>query len=94
MGFLVPLGASWGSLGCLLGLSWAPPGASWDPLGALLGPLGAFLGPLGGALARGREFDRFLVPFWEPKGLPKGTQNRAQNAPELILILNIEKVPL
>ena len=84
---LGPLEASWG-------LSWVPPGASWGPLGALLGPLGAFLRPLGGALARGPKFGRFLVPFWEPKGLPEGTQNRAQDGPKSIIILNVKKVPL
>ena len=91
------LGLSWVSLGPLeasWGLSWVPPGASWGPLGALLGPLGASLRPLGGALARGHKFDRFLVPFWEPKGLPKGTQNRAQDGPKSIIILNVEKVAL
>ena len=83
---LVPLGGSWGSLGCLLG-----------PLGALLGALGALLEPywclLGSALARGHEFDGFLI-FLEPKGFPKGTQNRAQDGPKSIIILNVEKVAL
>ena len=88
------MGLSWVPLGCLLGPPGSYFGASWRPLGALLRPLGAFLRPLGGALARGPKFGRFLVPFWEPKGLPKGTQNRAQDGPKSIIILNVEKVPL
>ena len=91
---MLPLGVSWGSLGCLLGPPGSSLGASWRPLGALLRPLGAFLRPLGGALARGPKFGRFLVPFWEPKGLPEGTQNRAQDGPKSIIILNVKKVPL
>ena len=88
------MGLSWVPLGCLLGPPGSSLGASWRPLGALLRPLGVFLRPLGGALARGPKFGRFLVSFWEPKGLPEGTQNRAQDGPKSIIILNVKKVPL
>ena len=92
-------------LGGFLGLSWCllrailvplegSLGAFLGPLGALVGPLGALFELLGGALSQGCKFDRFWVPFWDPKGPPRGTQNRARSSPKSMTILNIEKVPL
>ena len=83
-----------GSLGVLLGPPGALLGASWGPLKALLGPLGAFFELLGDALSQRCEFDRFGVPFWDPKGPPRGTENGARSAPKSMTILNIERVPL